>query len=166
MTNILLEPVEYKCETTPNGVWRRFVSPNGMAFHEYKSSRTLLGLPLLHYTNGICPETGRRVTARGFVAIGRRAIGVIAIGQLAIGFVAVGQAAFGALFALGQAAIAAAAIGQLALGATALGQFAIGVVAIGQIAAGYWAWGISAAFDYAHLGAWDWWKINLSRMNR
>ncbi|MCQ8780334.1 hypothetical protein NQU49_27430, partial [Escherichia coli] len=47
---------------------------------EYKSKRTLLGRPLLHITSGIDPTTGRKRTARGFLAFGDRAVGVVAFG--------------------------------------------------------------------------------------
>ncbi len=57
------------------------------------SSRTLqvLGLPFLHYTRGRCPETGKRLLAVGFIAIGRKAFGVVAIGQASMGVIAIGE---------------------------------------------------------------------------
>ena len=73
MKNLLLEKVEYKIETTNFGVWRRFVYPNGSYFAEFKSHATFMGLPLFHYTRGKCPETGRRIIAKGVIAVGRLA---------------------------------------------------------------------------------------------
>jgi hypothetical protein len=135
--NLLLEKIEYQVTRTGSGVWRRFLWPTGELFEEYRSDRTLLGLPLLHLTRGRSPETGRRVTARGFVAIGRRAVGVVAIGQAAAGVVALGQASAGLLVAVGQAALAPVAIGQLAVGLLfGLGQAATGEIAVGQFALG------------------------------
>ncbi len=137
LVNLLLEPVQYRVETTRLGSWRRFLYPDGRLFAEYRSHARLLGLPLLHYTCGICPETGRRRTARGIVAVGRRAIGVLAIGQLAAGGLAVGHLALGLVVGLGQAAVGLAAIGQLALGwHLGLGQAATGHTAVGQVAYG------------------------------
>jgi len=149
--NLLLEKVEYQVETTRLGIWRRFLYPDGRLFAEYRSHARLLGLPLLHYTRGICPETGRRRTARGIVAVGRRAIGVLAVGQLAAGALAVGHLALGLAFGLGQAAVGFAAIGQLALGwdlgvgqvatgHTALGQVAYGEYVLAQIGVGAYVW--------------------------
>jgi hypothetical protein len=137
MKNLLLEPVEYKVEETRRGTWRRFLYPDGHLFEEFTSHRRLLGLPLLHFTRGKCPETGKRVTARGFIAVGRFAFGVIALGQVSAGVLAVGQLAFGLLLGLGQASVGCFAVGQLALATVfAVGQVAGGYAAIGQFALG------------------------------
>ena len=140
MKNLLLESVEFKVEETRRGVWRRFLYPDGTLFEEFTSHSSVFGLPLLHYTRGISPETGKRVTARGFIAVGRFAVGVIAFGQAAIGILAFGQLALGLLFGLGQASTGLFAIGQLAIATVfGLGQFAGGYVAIGQFALGKYA---------------------------
>lgn len=137
MKNLLLEQVEYKTEETPGGTWRRFAYPTGGYFAEYRSNTLIFGLPLLHYTRGRCPETGKRVVAKGFFAVGRMAIGVFAFGQASAGIVAIGQASIGLLFCLAQAGAGFAAIGQLALGLYfGAGQLATGMTAIGQLAAG------------------------------
>jgi len=124
------------------GVWRRYLYPTGARFAEFKSHATFLGWPLIHYTFGKCPETGRRIVAKGVIAVGRLAIGMIAIGHASMGLVAIGQLAIGIGFGLGQAATGIAAIGQIALGVNlGLGQIATGYVAIGQFAAGEYALG-------------------------
>lgn len=135
--NLLLREVQYKTDTTAAGTWRRFMYPNGRLFEEFTSHRELLGLPLLHYTRGRCPETGKGVVAKGIVAIGRRAVGLLAIGQLSLGLVAVGQLGVGVLFGLGQATCGFVAVGQAALGAiVGIGQFATGYVAVAQFGFG------------------------------
>src|SRR5262249_1143478 len=91
MKNLLLEPIEDQVEETRRGVWRRYLYPTGQLFEEFTSHRRVFGLPLLHFTRGKSPETGKRITARGFIAIGRFAVGVIAIGHVAAGLLAVGQ---------------------------------------------------------------------------
>jgi hypothetical protein len=137
MKNLLLEGIEYKIDRTRLGVWRRFLGPSGFYFAEFKSHRTLFGLPLLHYTRGKCPETGKRVVAKGVVAVGRLAVGILAIGHASMGLIAVGQAAFGLLFGIGQLSTGLAAIGQMAIAAGGgLGQVATGWIAVGQIGAG------------------------------
>ena len=137
MKNRLLAEVEYKIDETPRGVWRRFLYPDGQLFEEFVSHRWVGGLPLLHYTRGRCPETGRRVVARGVVAIGRLAVGVVAIGHASAGVIAIGQLAVGLLFGLGQAATGMFALGQLALaGIVGIGQFATGWMAVGQFGIG------------------------------
>jgi hypothetical protein len=141
-SNWLLEQIEYLVEETSWGRWQRFVYPDGNRFAEFTSHRTWAGLPLVHYTYGKCPETGKRITARGVIAVGRIARGIVAIGQLAIGLVAVGQVSIGVVFGFGQLAIGCLVLGQGALGMVfAAGQFAAGYIAIGQFAAGTYALG-------------------------
>ena len=123
--------------TTHWGTWRRFAYPNGKYFAEFRSHATFWGLPFLHYTRGICPETGRRVVAKGIIAVGRLAMGVLAIGQASFGLIAMGQAGLGLLFGLGQGATGLYAIGQIAIGVwLGAGQVATGEIAIGQVAFG------------------------------
>ena len=137
MKNLLLEKVEYKVETTNFGVWRRFLYPNGAYFAEFKSHTILFGLPLLHYTRGKCPETGKRVVAKGVIAVGRLAMGILAIGHASFGLIAIGQLGLGLLLGVGQGATGLYAVGQAAIGLLfGLGQFATGEIAIGQIAFG------------------------------
>jgi hypothetical protein len=135
--NLLLEEVEYRIDETSFGTWRRFVYPTGAYFAEFKSRRTFGGMPLVHFTRGICPETGKRIVARGVVAVGRLAVGGLAIGQASLGVVAIGQLALGIWLGLGQASTGLFALGQLAFGAFfAVGQVAIGLTSIGQFGVG------------------------------
>jgi hypothetical protein len=138
MGNVLLEKVELEVVRTRHGTWRRHLFATGARFAEYTSHARLLGLPLVHYTFGVNPETGGRVVARGFFAFGRIATGVFAFGQAAFGLLAFGQLAVGPI-AIGQGALGLLVAGQLALGAAfAVGQFAVGWVAIGQVGVGTW----------------------------
>jgi len=82
-------------------------------------------------------------TARGFVAIGPRAVGIIAFGNIAVGLFAFGNLAFGAL-AFGALTIAGfLSIGGISLaplgaavGLAAVGQGAFGMIACGGLAVG------------------------------
>jgi len=137
--NLLFAKIEYKFDETAFGVWRRFVYSNGDRFEEFVSHQRLGELPLLHYTYGKCPETGRRIVARGVVAIGRLAVGIVAIGHASVGVIAIGQLAIGLLFGLGQATTGFFALGQLVLaGLVGIGQITTGFVAVGQIAVGHY----------------------------
>ena len=137
MLNTLLEKPEYKIVKTGFGTWRSFGYENGTSFHEFKSHASFLGMPLIHYTYGRSPETGRRVCAKGVIAVGRIACGIIAIGQASIGIIAIGQLAIGLLFGLGQLSTGAIAFAQAAIGFyVGVGQLAVGYFAIGQFAAG------------------------------
>lgn len=135
--NLLLEDVQYRVVETRFGTWRSYMHENSKTFHEFVSHAQFAGFPLLHYTSGICPETGSGKIARGIVAIGRVAIGFIAIGQASLGMVGIGQASCGFLIGIGQFAIGGTAVAQFAIGSIwALGQFALGYYAIGMLAAG------------------------------
>ena len=137
MKNLLLGEVDYKIEKTNHGTWRSYLYPSGEYFSEFISHKRMLGLPLIHYTRGKCPETGRRIVAKGIIAVGRLAAGILAIGHASFGVVAVGQLALGLLIGLGQASSGMYALGQLAIGFYfGVGQIATGVTAIGQIAIG------------------------------
>jgi hypothetical protein len=142
MPNLLLEEIVYKTETTRHGTWRRYGYIDGSSYHEFTSMRSLFGIPLVHYTCGRCPETGRRKVARGIIAVGRFAYGFIAVGHASVGFVAIGQLAIGLIFGIGQLALGAGAVGQLAIGfVVGLGQFATGYIAIGQFVGAYFGLG-------------------------
>lgn len=136
-TNLLLADVEYDVTETRRGRWRCYLYPNGQLFEEFVSHAQLFGAPVLHFTRGKCPETGKRVVAKGVIAIGRMALGILAIGQASCGVIAIGQLSIGLLFGLGQACTGIFALGQFAVAtALAVGQFATGYAAIGQIAYG------------------------------
>ena len=133
----LIENVEYAYEDTRFGQWRRFGFTNGHVFEEYRTNAEFLGLPLVHITRGRSPETGRRVTAKGVIAIGRFAMGILAIGQVAFGMIAIGQLAMSAFLGIGQLSVGTLAVGQGAIGILfGLGQGANGFVAIGQFGYG------------------------------
>ncbi len=147
--NLLLTEVRYKIETTRFGTWKRYLYPSGAAYAEFTSRKTLFGLPLVHYTAGRSPETGRRKVAVGVLAVGRIAVGIVPVGQLAVGLAPIGQAAIG-VAALGQGALGIAAVGQLGLGILlGVGQIASGYVAVGQLAVGKYV--LAQAGAGAHL---------------
>ncbi len=125
-----------------------------VAGYEYKSKRTLFGVPLVHIVRGINPATGRPRIAKGIVAIGDAfAIGVLALGGGgALGGLAIaGGCALGLLSLGGLAVGVLLALGGGAIGGIALGGAAVGGVAIGGAAVGYYALG-GAAFGAHPLG--------------
>jgi hypothetical protein len=141
MVNLLNQPVDFQITRTTFGTWKRYLYESGMLYREFISHSKVGSMPLVHIAIGRDPRTGKIATAKGFIAIGRKAVGVIAIGQAAAGVIAIGQAATG-IVALGQVAVGAfIGIGQLAVGTFALGQAALGVFAFGQGACGVWAAG-------------------------
>ena len=44
--NVLRSDVDYIVQETANGVWRRYLYPNGQRFSEFKSYLNVGGLPL------------------------------------------------------------------------------------------------------------------------
>lgn len=108
---------------------------------EYKSKRTLFGMPLLHVAHGTDPSTGRKRVARGFFAFGDKAVGVVAFGGYARGWFACGGMAVG-LVAFGGMSLGLLSWGGLALGLLlAYGGLSVGALAAGGLAVGWQAVG-------------------------
>ncbi len=104
--------------------------------YEYKSQRTLFGLPLVHIRLG---DRGTGV-AKGVLAVGNYAVGIFTIGGISLGLVSIGGLSVGLLFSL-----AGWAIGGIAVGGFAVGLLAIGGAAAGLFAMGGGAFGVYAA---------------------
>lgn len=104
--------------------------------YEYKSKRTLFGLPLVHVNFG-----RRDHWARGIIAIGNIATGFVALGGVAVGLFTLGGVSIGLLLALGAVSLGAASIGGAALGLLAWGGIALGWLAVGGCAVGVYAAG-------------------------
>ena len=104
--------------------------------YEYKSKRTLFGLPLVHVNFG-----RRDHWARGSIAIGNIATGFVALGGVAVGLFTLGGVSIGLLLALGAVSLGAASIGGVALGLLAWGGIALGWLAVGGCAVGVYAAG-------------------------
>ena len=94
-----------------------------LKIYEYKSKKTVFGVPLVHINMGGRYQTRK---AKGIVAIGDVAVGVISVGGVAVGGVAIGGIGIGLL-----------SLGGVALGGIALGGVAIGVIALGAVAIGF-----------------------------
>ena len=98
-------------------------------FHyEYKSKRTLFGIPLVHI------NLGRNRWARGIIAIGGIYTGVVALGGVAFGLLTLGGASIGLLLTLGAVSLGTVSIGGLAVGLLAWGGVSLGVYAAGGVA--------------------------------
>lgn len=126
----------------PNLGGRQWETLFGMpAYHyEYKSKRTVFGMPLLHVNVG----WGRPYVAKGIFAVGGIAVGVVSLGGIAFGVFAFGALALGLLSFAG-IAVGLLACGGMAAGGAALGGAAVGIFAFGGLAAGKYAVG-GAAF--------------------
>ncbi|MDR0294459.1 MAG: hypothetical protein LBH95_09965 [Oscillospiraceae bacterium] len=140
-------------------------------FREYKSEKTLFGLPLVHiirpdFTPSVphvrtasarALNTGGRHSyqgaglpaARGVFAFGPKATGVFAFGNFASGFIAIGNISAGIL-SVGNISAGLFSIGNVALALLfAMGNLAAGLLSLGNLALGYAAAGNLAVGEYA-----------------
>ncbi len=104
--------------------------------YEYKSKRTLFGLPLVHVNVGHGDHW-----ARGIIAVGDIATGVVALGGVAAGLFTLGGVSLGLLLALGALSIGTVSIGGVAIGLIVLGGVAMGWLSIGGVGVGVYAAG-------------------------
>lgn len=118
--------------------------------YEYKSKRTLFGVPLIHVNvgHGIYRAKGILAVgniAKGIISVGAISTGILSLGSLSMGVLSLGAVSFGALFSIGGISVGTIALGGLAIGILAMGGGAIGTYAIGgcaiaeKIAAGGYA---------------------------
>ena len=123
---------------------------------EYRSTRTVWGLPLIHIAHN--PERHAfdeppAAVARGIVAIGDVAIGLVAVGGIAFGGVTIGGVSIGVMSLGGITAGLLMAVGGLAAGV-----FAAGGMAFGVVATGFRAWALldlsPAAMQWVSFAAW------------
>ena len=105
---------------------------------EYKSRRSIGGVPLVHVNLKKNMKPARGLIAVGFLSVGVVSVGVVSLGILSLGVLAAGFLALGSV-----------AAGLLALGGIALGGVALGGVALGWFSAGGYASGIYALGGYA-----------------
>jgi hypothetical protein len=99
--------------------------------YEFRSAKTVFGLPLVHIAHSRDPSGKRMRVARGVIAIGDIAIGGVAIGAFSFGGITIGGMNIGLI------GFGGITLGLLtALGGVAFGGFAVGGVAFGLSAFG------------------------------
>lgn len=108
----------------------------GQWHYEYKSQRSLWGLPLVHIN--LCHRGHCR--ARGVLAIGNVASGLFALGGAATGLISFGGGAVG-LIAIGGGAVGLLSLAGIAAGIFSLGGISVGYLACGGVAVGVYAIG-------------------------
>jgi len=133
--------------------WTAFRFATSGVPYEYRSSRSLLGLPLVHVYGGQRPPGAPPRIARGWIALGgERAYGCFASSRFACGFVAFGAVAVGG-FAWGGLGLGLFAFAGIGLGVLSFSGLSIGWLAMGGIAVGYGAFG-GASFGHYAMGGW------------
>ena len=118
-------------------------------FHERKSEKTVLGMPLWHIGKNAKGFIAVGLNARGVIAVGIKSKGLISLGLLSIGILSFGILPLGLLsvglfaigivsagcFSMGVFATGAICLGILSLGAVAIGDFSVGALALGKYVA-------------------------------
>jgi transcriptional regulator with XRE-family HTH domain len=117
-----------------------FWAVRGSVF-EYKSHRTLFGLPLVHIHFGYGFKKAKGIIAigniaSGVISIGMFSKGILAIGLFSMGIISIGCLSLGLLFALGSISIGIFSIGAVAVGIFSLGALSVGMFSAGALAAG------------------------------
>jgi len=120
---------------------------NGSCGYEYKSTRTLFGLPLVHINIGFGVRRAKGILAIGMIANGFISIGLLSVGLLSIGLLSLGLFAIG-LFSVGLLA----ALGTIAVGTVAIGAIAIGIITLGALSIGMFATGALAVASHIAVG--------------
>lgn len=118
------------------------------SFHyEYRSGRTLMGMPLVHINIGLKP-----VRAKGIIAIGNAAQGIIAIGIAGVGVITLAPVGVGLLLAIGCVVTGGVALGTIAVGVIAMGALCCGLFTMGAVAIGQFSYGALALGSQIAIG--------------
>lgn len=118
--------------------------------YEYKSKKTVKGIPLVHVNFGLGLYRAKGIIAIGNIASGIFALGFLSAGIISIGLLAAGLIAFGNITA-GFISIGALAVGCISFGAISIGIFCAGALNIGQFCCGALSYGKQVAIgDEAH----------------
>ena len=97
--------------------------------YEYRSERTLWGVPLIHINVGSRVHVARGIIAIGNIAVGMVSLGAISVGLFALGAITVGLLALGAL-CLGYCTVGGVCFGSLCFGGISLGLYCVGGIAV------------------------------------
>lgn len=115
--------------------------------YEYKSKRSLFGLPLVHINVGL-----GFYTAKGILAIGNISLGLLSIGGVALGGLCLGALSTGLIGLAGAALGLLLSIGGLSIGALAVGGMAIGIITLGGLSIGMFSVGGAAFASHIAIG--------------
>lgn len=97
--------------------------------YEYRSKRTLWGVPLVHVNVGTHVRVARGIIAIGNISVGVVSLGAICVGLLSLGAVSLALVALGAL-CLGGCTVGAVCFGYLCFGGVTVGLYCVGGVAM------------------------------------
>lgn len=104
--------------------------------YEYKSKKTLFGLPLVHIHFGTGLYVAKGILAVGNISAGVLSFGLISTGGLCFGLLSLGLIGFGSLVLGLLCAAGGIAAGTLAAGGIAIGIFSLGGLSVGMFSIG------------------------------
>ncbi|MEO2508458.1 helix-turn-helix domain-containing protein [Clostridium paraputrificum] len=108
----------------------------GRLDYEYKSKRTLFGLPLIHINIGKGFKKAKGIVAIGNISYGIVSAGIISLGVLSFGCMAIGIISLAAISIALLLAIGVISIGAFSIGAISIGVFSMGALSIGKYSIG------------------------------
>ena len=119
---------------------------------EWKSKKTLFGMPLWHVAKNARGVIAIGVNARGIISVGVKSCGVFSVGVLSLGIISCGTLSLGLLFSVGVFSAALFAVGSFAAGIFAVGAISFGMFSLGAIAIGDISVGALAIGKYVAIG--------------
>ena len=120
-------------------------------FHERKSEKMILGMPLYHIGKNAHGFFAVGFKARGVFSIGLMSRGIVSLGLLSIGVISLGILSLG-LISAGILSLGLLAVGSIALGLFAAGAISVGLISFGALSVGYFSTGALAIGKYAAVG--------------
>ena len=154
----LLRDVEGEKPSDVDGRNKEDIRAERCVAREYKSKKTLWGLPLWHVGRNARGVIAVGLKARGIIAVGVQARGVVSVGVLSLGLISCGTLSLGLLFSVGLFSLALMSVGTIsagifAIGAISFGVFSLGAVAVGEVSVGAVALGRFVAIGNSARGA-------------
>ena len=118
--------------------------------YEYKSKKSIFGVPLVHVNLGKGFKKAKGIIAVGNISCGIISSGFVSLGVLSCGFLSIGGISLGLISIAILLAIGVFSLGSFSIGAISVGIFSFGAVSIGKYAFGACAIASDIAIgDYA-----------------
>ena len=118
--------------------------------YEYKSKKSIFGVPLVHVNLGKGFKKAKGIIAVGNISCGIISSGFVSLGVLSCGFLSIGGISLGLISIAILLAIGVFSLGSFSIGAISVGVFSFGAVSIGKYAFGACAIASDIAIgDYA-----------------
>lgn len=118
--------------------------------YEYKSKKSIFGVPLVHVNLGKGFKKAKGIIAVGNISCGIISSGFVSLGVLSCGFLSIGGISLGLISIAILLAIGVFSLGSFSVGAISVGIFSFGAVSIGKYAFGACAIASDIAIgDYA-----------------